>query len=451
MADKTMLLMLGYWFSICIAQLSILLLLKNVYKFAKNRMLVYCLSILTSIVLSFSVYYIENLPAVYLIAFICESLLLSFCFKMPLIQSYLCSSFYVFHMIAIKGIVIGTMSLTLKMNGFLVVSDRNLNSIAIMTTQVMMILLFLLYKHFLNAKKMRNFLLCISQVKIVLSCHLTILMFMIFNTFTFYYNLDLVWISVSQILTGLILGVVYSIILRYGINIADFLQYRLRSQHQLETIKTQMRQQNSIKRTEEILNRFKHDYREQMLSIEYFVENNKKEEALQEVHKNYIAQLNALPHSKKYSNNVIVNSLFVDRQEQCDELHINMDVRLLIPPYLCISEKDCHEIFRILSENAIEANEKIPEEMRYLKIQSTVEKQWLNVVIENAFNGSVILDNGRPSAKETKGDTGGMSLVYIEELLDSAGCILRYYIDSKNKTFKVVLLLRIDDEEVEIA
>lgn len=447
--NLSIVLMAGYWAAICLTQFVILTILNKVYKISHNHILTIFITLLMGLLLSLSVTYIPNLPATYMIAFICESLFLAYSFKLTMLQSYLCSSFYVFHMISLKGIIIGSMSLILKENSFQVLSDPNLKYLSIILVQLMMTTVFLIYRKRMNVKNIRNFLISKKQVTLVLICHLTLTIYMMFSSFTFYYNLDLVWVSIAQILTGVILGVSYIVILSYGIGIADLLQHKLRDQKQLDTIQYQLRQQNSMLRIEEVLNNFKHDYREQMIAIEYFIDNHKVDEAKEELHKNYIQQLNSLPQTKKYSNNVILNSLFIDRQAICDEKNIKMDVLLFLPPFLSLSEKECHEMFRILTENAIEANDKVTERKKYLKIKSDIDKNWLSVVIENPYRDVIHFEEGRPVSKEPRNENEGLGLIYIEEMLMDSGDMIRYKVDKENKTFKVIILLHIDDEGVD--
>lgn len=438
---------IGYWLVLGLNQIVIMMMLKKIYKTSHNSIFTVIMNMLVSLILALSVGYIPNLPAVYVIAFICESLLFVICFRFTLLQAYLCSCFYVFHMIALKGIVIGTMSLLLKQNSFQIMCQPHLKYISIILVQVIMFVLLIVYRYKIDARNMRNFLMSRKQSMLVLVCHLTLTIFMLFNSFTFYYNLDLVWISVSQVLTGVILGISYMAILSYGVGIADLLQHKLRDQKQLDTIQYQLRQQNSMLRIEEVLNKFKHDYREQMLSIEYCIDNHKTDEAKEELHRNYIQQLNSLPQTKKYSNNIILNSLFIDCQETCNEKNIDMDVLLFLPPYLSLSEKDCHEMFRILIENAIEANEEVLDRQRYLKVISEVDKSWLSIVVENPYQGIIQFENGRPVSKESKNENEGLGLIYIEEMLLESGDIIQYKVDKEKQIFKVAILLHIENEE----
>ena len=267
---------------------------------------------------------------------------------------------------------------------------------------------------------------------------------MLFNTFTYYYNLDLVWVSVAQILISIILYVIYIVILNYAIHMADLLQHKIRDQKQLETIQAQLRQQNSLLKITEIVNAFKHDFREQLLTIEEYIETHQYSKAINELKKDCLYHLDKLPHIKKYSNNIIINSLLIDRQDICDEKGIEMNAMLFYPQDLSISERELHELLRIVFDNAIDANEKNLERNKYITIKSTVEKQWLNILIENPYEGIILFDGDRPVSSYEREDNEGMGLIYVEELLEKHGGIIRYQNDKKNKIFTEQILIRID-------
>lgn len=405
------------------------------------------LSLLLGVMLVASFFILDNLPAIYLILFLSLTLLYFYRFHLHITQVYLLACFYVFHEIVLKGVVVGCISLFFKKNSFLILSDPTLALLSEIVVQILLYLMLVLYSRgLLNIKNIRNFMVCKKQLLLVLTCHLTISIFLLFNSFSFYYNLDLVWISVSQIMVGVILYVIYMVILNYGVNVADLLQHKIRDKNQMEAIKQQLIQQNSLSKIEKVLNQFKHDYREQMLSVEYCIENDLKQEALEELKKDILQMLSVLPSSKKYSNNLILNSLLIEKQAQCDALHINMIASLYTPLDLMISENQCHEIFRIMIQNAIEGNEKVAEENRYLTIKSDIEKQWLSVLIENPYDGEISFENSRPVPSRSDEDKEGLGLIYVEEVLSEVDGFIRYEANPNTKIFKVIILIPVQEQ-----
>lgn len=444
MDTNTLILTIAYTLSILLSLVLAYALVNKVFKAKHSPFIGFlCLGV-WAVVMAISTNMIDNVPFVYIISFIGGVILINFLFKFTLYQSYLCSCFVLFHLIALKGITIGAMSLLLGENSFMILSDKTTEMISIIISQLLNIMMMFFYLKKVNVKETRNFLLNKKQLTYTLICNLIITVFMLFNSFTFYYNLDLVWISVAQILVGIILYFVYIIILEYGIKTADLIQHKLRSQIQLDTIQTQMRQQNSLMRMTEIINIFKHDYREHMLTIEDHIENKRYEEALRETKTDYLYELEKLPQTVKFSNNIILNSLLIDRKEACEAQGIKMDALLYHPLDLSISEKEFHEVLHILTDNAIEANEKVAKKDRYLTIRSKAEQQWLSVMVENPYEGIIHFENDLPVSSSVFEDEQGLGLIYIEELMEERQGIIRFDVDEKKKILKVVLLIRIE-------
>lgn len=443
MTIETVGLTIAYILCIFTSQVLVFILTNKVFKTNRSKQMVFfCILIWTS-VMALGIRYLNNIPLLYITSFVGGILLFSYIFKFVMFQSYLCSCFILFHLIAAKGITIGVMSIVLGENSFMVLENETTEMLSIIISQILTIVMMFIYIKLVNVKEARTFLLNKKQLTNTLICHLTITLFMLFNSFTFYYNLDLIWISVAQILVGVILYFVYIIILHYGIKTADLIQHKLRDQYQLDTIQTQMRQQNSLLRMTEIINVFKHDYREHMLTIEDHIENKRYKEALQEVKKDYLYHLSQLPQTTKFSNNIILNSLLIDRKGLCDSLHIPMEGLLFYPRDLSISEKEYHEVIHILSDNAIEANEKVEKERRYISIKSHVDDQWLSIMIENPYEGIVLFENNLP-VSSLDYDGNGMGLIYVEELIEERQGVLRF--DTDNNIFKVTLLIRIETD-----
>lgn len=442
------LLTIGYTCCIFLSLLFTYHLIHKITKAKRSLFIVIVSCVVFSLALLICSTYIQNVPAVYSIAFIGGVILFIILFRFTMLQAYLCGCFVVFHMIALKGLVIGTLSLILKENSFMILQNPNTEISTAIIAQLFYMIIIFVYIKIIDVKALRSFLSNRQQLIAILACHLTLTIFMLFNSFSFYYNLDLVWISVSQILVGIILYFVYIIILNYGIKMADLIQHKLRDQQQLEIIQAQMRQQNSLLKMTEILNHFKHDYREHMLIIEDHIERKQYEEALKETKNDCLELLSELPQTSKYCNNIILNSLLIDRHEVCKENSIRMEALVYYPLDLSISEKECHEILRILTNNAIEANEKVIEQHRYMKIKSNIHKNWLSILVENPYDGIVLFEGDLPISSYERANNEGLGLIYIKELLEDHQGVV--HIDHKDNVFKVTILIPIQGNGGEI-
>lgn len=301
-----------------------------------------------------------------------------------------------------------------------------------------------LYWRHRQDERIRYFLTNREQMLETTIYQLTLMIMLLLNT----YHLDHLseatdMMKLQAILVSILVFGFYLVVMNYGIRISYLHQKEIRSQSQLETIKRQVNQQNSLLNITRIINAFKHDYREQLLSIEYFINHHDYEKAKEAIHVNYLEQLNFLSEAKKYSNNVILNSLFIDRQEVCNKRGVRLEALLYLPPEITASEREIHEIMRILTQNGMEANEHVRQEKRYLTITSGIGENWMTIKVENPYDGLITFDGDRPASNWGSTKTRGMGLVFVETLIESLGGVIAYQVDELEKKFMVLLLIPI--------
>lgn len=435
--------------SFMIAQFFVFGIMKKICKVKQSPWVVLLTFFIVAILFGILIFKIDNLPAIYLLTFMAGVALIYLCFKTTLLQAYFCSVFYVFHLITLNGMSVGALSLLLKRNSFQILSIPEYHMNSILLTIAGMCVVLMLYYTFLKPNKLRCFFSCKVQLIYVLIAHFSICLFMLFHSFGFYYNLDLIWISISQILVGLILYIAYMLILNYGVRVSNLLQYDIRSRQQLEMIKSQLHHQHSLEQLSETLNTFKHAYREQLLSIEYYAENQQCEEIKKEIKKEHIQILNAIPYVKKYSNNALLNSLFIDLAATAQEEKIAFDALLYVPKDISLHETELHGIMSVLLKNAFEATVQ-REENRFVRVKSSLEGGWLSIRIENSYEKPIYFEGDRPASLLMKADYEGLGLIYVEDLLEVSNNMIRYEDHAQEQYFTIVLLLHvhvIEEEE----
>lgn len=94
-------------------------------------------------------------------------------------------------------------------------------------------------------------------------------------------------------------------------------------------------------------------------------------------------------------------------------------------------------------QNAIDANEKVEQEKRYILVKSEMDKQWLTILFENPYLGEILFENNRPVPNEEESDKEGLGLLFVEEVLSEVDGFLRYELDKEKMIFKVMVLVPI--------
>lgn len=391
--------------------------------------------------LTFIMYLTTNISMIYFSILVSSAIVYYLLFRISAIQTYLASCFLMFHMLIFKELISAALSAITIYH--VVVSDSTILMVSFLLSFLLVIISLYVFQKQINARVIKSFLSDQRQLLSTLLCHLMMIFIIILQADELGYHRDAQW--AKQLLVVGLLYFIYIIIMRYAIYTADVTQHQHRDKEQLETIQAQVRQQNSLMRATEILNDFKHSYRENMLMIENYIEIGCYQEAIALVKHDCLIHLNDLPQAKKYSNNIILNSLLIDKQAVCDEHQIKLDALLYYPLDLSITDKECHEMFRILIQNAVDANIRLPAEQRYILIKSNVENQWLNVLVENPYDEMITYENGIPKPSQRYDEHRGRGLSYVEELIDEHQGILRFEERKQNHVFRVAILIRIDD------
>lgn len=120
-----------------------------------------------------------------------------------------------------------------------------------------------------------------------------------------------------------------------------------------------------------------------------------------------------------FCDNKTVDAILYNKALLAKSLHIPFDIQVQIPQQLDIAYVDLICVFANLLDNAIEANSKVTETQRMLKITSALKMNQLIVKVENAKPINLLID--KSSGKTTKADTSephGLGLKILQRTAD---------------------------------
>lgn len=144
--------------------------------------------------------------------------------------------------------------------------------------------------------------------------------------------------------------------------------------------------QNEAKQDEERLLRLKNEYQTELNRIyEVYCE-----EAETELCNEYIDELERKIRSTKNSKcyNVIVNTILMEKEEQCLSKGIRFECDVQLGENTGISNLHLCSIFNNLLNNAIEACESLVTEEKYVNVKCFGKGNYLNVVVKNSADDS---------------------------------------------------------------
>ena len=136
-----------------------------------------------------------------------------------------------------------------------------------------------------------------------------------------------------------------------------------------------------------------------------------------------------------------VDSLIFTKQQQMETLGIRFEHAVYISPGCSVDPLDMCILLGNLLDNAIEANEHIAPESRYVSLSITQQEQWLSITIRNAASRVVPLDGKTIRTTKAQKELHGFGLSSVREIASKyqGDCTFR----STDQDFTSYLILQV--------
>lgn len=361
----------------------------------KPKMNKYLFCVLGAIIVGTSTwggFQLGNEVAAYLIIISIEIIFYKFFTHITWIQATFLGLTSIFHTICIKGITVGIFSFMLKKNLYQVITNSDW-SMMVLTATMLIKIVFLSY-HFKQTtrKKLRTLFLSEEELISVLCQHGALFIFMLFYSYNYYYNLDLVWFSFAQMLLSTLMLVLYYLILNYGIRVSHLLENELYRDIISKQLKTQLSQYQSYKDTLSKIELFRQTYQETELKIQRLMDSNDTRAMKSLFHNTFANLIEQLPKRREYSNTEMLNAFIFEWDNECSSSGITLEALIHIPDEFISRQEnilqllfEVHDIYTTLAS---------PLAVSKIKVESKTTDSHFSLYIEGPFKGII----------ESKGD-----------------------------------------------
>lgn len=129
----------------------------------------------------------------------------------------------------------------------------------------------------------------------------------------------------------------------------------------------------------------------------------------------------AMNTGSRFCENEVVNAVLANKIPLIDELRIDTATNVKIPDGLSVDDIDLCILFANSLDNAIEANRKLPENQRSLKLQAALENGFLMMELTNNYTGEMNLEHGQISTTKDDKLLHGFGLAGIREIAERYG------------------------------
>lgn len=292
-----------------------------------------------------------------------------------------------FHTMCIKGIVIGLLAFMLQKNLYQIISVPSRHLAAITITMVLKMGTPLVYKNPKLQNGFRTLFRSENELEAVLLQHGALFIIMLFFSYNYYYNLDLIWFTIAQIILSVLMLILYYLTLYYSVRISNLLENELANARIQEQLNDKLEQYDSYQTTFKQIENFKYHFRESMLETETLIADGLTEEAQNRLHLSIPLLLEKLPSKKAYSNNEHLNALLLNWDTHCQANNIRFESVVYLPVSFESKERAILELLAVaeVMYSYITASSHTP----FVKVESKIMQGHFILNVVGSLQGTV--------------------------------------------------------------
>ena len=234
--------------------------------------------------------------------------------------------------------------------------------------------------------------------------------------------------------------VIFVLVIAAILLIENMVYYTFSERHKMEFLKMQNEayenQSEIISQSESNIRAVKHDINNHIYSIISMYESNSMEQA-REYAKEVLDKLNSNSNVAK-SGNFIIDSIVNFKLRELSMTDADISVNIKVPQNINIVPYDLTVILGNLLDNAVKAVSE-NESSKKLSLDISVSKGNLIVLIDNSYNGSLVVKDGILQSTKAKKEKHGMGISNVEKIAAKYGGEM--YIDYNDKIFSVSVII----------
>lgn len=256
-----------------------------------------------------------------------------------------------------------------------------------------------------------------------------------------YHNPDPLWFTGMTLAnSGFILFMlVFSIY--HSIKETQLLRYQISNKFMEDQLEIQLRYYNSYHKNTEKFRKLRHDYRSVMRALKGLLEEGKCDAALTLIHGTDESLRDFKSQNMEYSDNATLNAVLQDLAFNCKQHGIRLSHEIAAPRHTELTALEALRIMTNVTNNAVEACKRVPEEKRFINITSRNIDGWVMLHVVNAFDGAVSMENGQFKTRKRQQADHGLGLSIVREIAESKGGILMTKFEIGTGTFETKVLV----------
>lgn len=385
------------------------------------------------------------IPIAYITHIFAYFIMIYISFKGKIGQIYWASLNVSFHMMVVNGLVIGCMSLIINKNMYQIIEDNYLFYWSVYLTCIMLLLALILFTWFVKVNTIKILNGNHGQLKFLYTIQTVMVLFLVFNSYAYYYNLDLIWFTIFHVLTSGFLLIGFYIAFTMAVRTASWFNEEISRNLYCQGLEKRLQVYQDREKLLEMIRRFNHDTKEIISNVQAFLNNGEIAEAQKLLMDMGIEMKCSIQQEKKYSNHITVNILLQETAVECKEDSIDFTAECFIPANMKLTNTQLYRILNNLSSNAIEACRKQKfGEKRWIEFKSFLQEGNLVLSVRNSFNGMIEMDGKELITTKKNKDYHGHGIKSIKEIVEEGGGLSQIQIERDKHIFSFLIWLPVD-------
>lgn len=194
----------------------------------------------------------------------------------------------------------------------------------------------------------------------------------------------------------------------------------------------------SILQSNEHIRELKHEMQHQLATLQLLLAMDTPAEA-----QAFLSRLVAWRglQDQHYCDYPLVNEIVADAESQARRLHVQTTWNLDLPQNVEVNTNDLCSVLMNVLDNALRANEAMPEEKRYIRLSMHLSPDYLFLKCENAAAQKAKFFDGRYLTTKEDAENHGYGLRIIRSIVEDSGGL--FDVDSGETHFTIRLALRL--------
>lgn len=379
------------------------------------------------------------LPIIHIMSFFVILLLFHFILKGTWLQHIFASGSFIFHIICIQGITLALFSLLYQRSLYWAITNEKLHDFSIgLSFFIAICYLRFFSRKMYPMKDVKSVAQKPEYLKIMSASQGVLNIFLVLGTIVCYAEDIPQWFSWYHLSTYVLIISSFYLLFNFCVKSSKLQKYKSAYQLYEQQLNKQVEAYSTQVQYIQRIRKFKHDWIHMKEFLFHMIKTDNSDEVLKFMSEVDDTMYDLSGAYKEYSGHPLIQAILLHSHVLCQKQNIHFEASAILPTQLPLSDIDLCRIFTNITNNALEANERLAHEsQRYIRISTSVSERWCTITCLNSFDGVLKTVNGQYHSIKDDSFSHGFGITNMEEILESCGGFLKIEPDIEKHIFQI--------------